>query len=44
VIWCVYDTKYGIVIEVGRRETMRAVVINTYNSNFQRYRVMVWEG
>jgi len=42
VIWCIYDSVMGVVIEVGFRETMQAVVVNTYNSDFKRYIVMVW--
>jgi len=44
VVWCIYDSIMGVVIEVGRRETMQAVVINTYNSDFKRYIVMAWRG
>jgi len=43
-LYCIYDSIMGVVIEVGFRETMLAVVINTYNSDFQRYKVMIWEG
>lgn len=43
-LYCIYDSAMGVVIEVGFQETMRAVVINTYNSDFQRYKVMIWEG
>jgi len=44
VIWCIYDSIMGVVIEVGFRETMQAVVINIYNSDFKRYKIMVWRG
>lgn len=44
MIWCVYDAKYGIVIEIGRREMLLQVVNDTYKGDFDRYKVMVWEG
>lgn len=43
MIWCIYDTKYGVILEIGWCETMYSVVNDTYNSDFQRYKVMVWE-
>ena len=43
-LYCIYDSVMGVVIEVGFQESMRAVVINTYNADFQRYKVYPWRG
>jgi hypothetical protein len=43
-LYCIYDSLVGAVIEVGWRETMYSVVSDTYRGDFDRYKVMVWEG
>ena len=44
MIWCIYDTKYGIVIEFGRREVLLQVVKDVYDEDSTRYVVKVWRG
>ena len=44
MIWCIYDTKYGIILEVGRREALLQVVKDVYDEDSTRYVVKVWEG
>lgn len=44
MIWCICDTKYGVVIEIGRRETMYSVVNDAYKGDFNRYKVYPWRG
>ena len=43
-LYCIYDTKYGIVIEIGRRDLLLQVVNYTYDGDNARYVVTVWEG
>ena len=44
MIWCIYDTKYDIILEVGRREMLLQVVKDVYDEDSTRYVVKVWEG
>ena len=43
-LYCIYDTKYGIVIEIGRREMLLQVVNDVYDGDNTRYVVTVWRG
>ena len=44
MIYCIYDSIMGVVIEVGRREVLLQVVKDVYDEDSTRYVVKVWEG
>ncbi len=43
MVYCIYDTKYGCVLELGMRERLMQVVYDVYDGDFSRYVVRVWE-